>query len=69
MSSGKDYSEQTAEVIDHEIKAILDSQYEVAKEILTKRGRTLDEGAALVLEEESIQGDRLKELMEAHEET
>jgi len=63
MSSGKDYSEQTAEVIDREIKAILDSQYEVAKEILTKRGRTLDEGAALVLKEESIQGDRLKELL------
>ena len=63
MSSGKDYSEQTAQVIDREIKAILDSQYEVAKEILTKRGRILDEGAALVLKEESIQGDRLKELL------
>ncbi len=63
LPSAKDYSEQTAEVIDREIKAILDSQYEVAKEILTKNKKVLDEGAALVLKEENIAGDRLKKLL------
>ena len=65
LPSPKDYSEQTAQVIDREMKAILDSQYKVAKEILTKERTVLDDGAALVLREESIEGDRLKELLEA----
>jgi len=58
-----DYSEQTAQVIDTEIKAILDSQYEVAKGILTKHKKALDQGAALVLKEETIDGERLKQLL------
>jgi cell division protease FtsH len=61
--SGKDYSEDTAEVIDREIKAILDGQYQVAKNILTKNKQALDKGAALVLKEETIEGDRLKRLL------
>ncbi|MBE9580072.1 MAG: ATP-dependent zinc metalloprotease FtsH, partial [Proteobacteria bacterium] len=65
IPSAKEYSEQTAEVIDREIKAILDSQYEVAKEILTKHRKVLDAGAALVLKEENIEGDRLKKLLES----
>lgn len=63
--SGKDYSEQTAQVIDSEVKEILDSQYEVAKEILTKHKKALDEGAALVLKKETIEGNQLKEILEA----
>jgi len=65
MPSEKDYSEQTAQVIDGEIKAILDGQYEVAKGILTKHKKVLDEGAALVLKEENIEGAKLKVLLEA----
>ena len=65
LPSEKDYSEQTAQVIDHEIKEILDSQFEVAREILTKQKRALDKGAALVLKEENIEGERLKKLLGA----
>jgi len=68
IPSAKDYSEETAQVIDHEIKSILDSQYEVAKGILTKHKKILDEGAALVLKEENIEGDQLKKLFEADHE-
>jgi len=64
LPPAKDYSEETAEVIDHEVKAILDAQYAVAKEILTKHHKVMDEGAALVLKEESIEGDRLKALLD-----
>jgi cell division protease FtsH len=67
LPSPKDYSEQTAQVIDQEIKAILDSQFEVAKQVLTKRKNVLDKGAALVLKEEKIEGDRLKKLLGADE--
>ncbi|NVM21251.1 MAG: ATP-dependent metallopeptidase FtsH/Yme1/Tma family protein [Desulfobacterales bacterium] len=61
----KDYSEQTAQVIDREVKTILDSQYEVAMGILTGHRKVLDEGAALVLKKETIEGDRLKKLLDA----
>jgi len=67
LPAAKDYSEETAEVIDREIKAILDARYVVAKEILTKHHKILNEGAALVLKEESIEGDRLKALLDARE--
>jgi cell division protease FtsH len=63
--SANDYSEDTAQIIDREIKEILDSQYEVAKGILIKHKKTLDKGAALVLKEENIEGDRLRKLLEA----
>jgi cell division protease FtsH len=65
----KDYSEKTAQVIDVEIKAIIDSQYRIAKEILTKNRNILDEGAVLVLKEENIEGDRLKKLLENNQKT
>ncbi len=69
MTSTKDYSEQTAQVIDGEIKGILDAQYKVAKEILREHKKVLDKGAALVLKEENIEGDRLKSLLEADQKT
>jgi cell division protease FtsH len=65
LPTAKDYSEQTAQVIDREIKTILDAQYEVAKHLLTARKKILDKGASLVLKEESIEGDRLKQLLKA----
>jgi cell division protease FtsH len=65
LPSEKDYSEQTAQVIDHEIKEILDSQFEVAREILTKHKQVLEKGATLVLKEENIEGERLKKLLGA----
>ena len=65
MPSTKEYSERTAQVIDSEMKEILDSQYEVAKKILMGHKKVLDEGAALVLKEETVEGDKLKGLLEA----
>jgi cell division protease FtsH len=65
LPTAKDYSEQTAQVIDREIKTILDAQYEIAKHLLTTHKKILGKGASLVLKEESIEGDRLKQLLEA----
>ena len=65
LPAAKDYSEQTAQVIDKEIKTILDSQYEVAKGILTKHKKVLKKGATLVLKEENIEGARLEKLLSA----
>lgn len=65
MTPSKDYSEKTAELIDHEIKTIIDQQYQIAKGILTRHEKVLNEGAVLVLKEENIEGDRLKKLLES----
>ena len=61
--TGKDYSEQTAKTIDEEVKKIIDTQFEVAKEILTKYKKIMAQGATLLLKEENIEGARLKEML------
>lgn len=65
FSRKRDYSEDTAEAIDREVKAILDAQYQVAKDILTRRKDVLEKGAALVLKEEHIEGRQLKAILDA----
>ena len=63
LPTGNDYSEQTAKTIDEEVKKIIDAQFEVAKEILTKYKKIMDQGATLLLKEENIEGARLKEML------
>jgi len=63
LPTGKDYSEQTAKTIDEEVKKIIDAQFEAAKGILTKHKKILDQGAALLLKEENIDGYKLKEML------
>ena len=50
----KNYSEKTAADIDEEIKQIVSTQYENAKELLTKYNRELAAVANLLLEKETI---------------
>jgi cell division protease FtsH len=61
---GGDYSEATAELIDREIKAIIDGQYAKAKEILAEKRSVLEKGAALLLQKEKIEGTELLALMD-----
>jgi len=63
LPTGNDYSEQTAKTIDEEVKKIIDAQFEVAKEILTKYKKIMGQGATLLLKEENIEGARLKEIL------
>jgi len=64
MPSGGEYSEATAEIIDKEIKAIVSEQYERALEILRGKRSVLDQGAAVLLEKEKIDGEHLRALMD-----
>jgi cell division protease FtsH len=63
MPSGGEYSEATAEIIDKEIKEIVSEEYERALEILRGKRGVLDQGAALLLEKEKIDGEQLKALL------
>jgi cell division protease FtsH len=63
LPTGKDYSEQTAKTIDEEVKKIIDAQFVVAKDILLKHKKIMDQGATLLLKEENIEGSKLKEML------
>jgi cell division protease FtsH len=54
-----DYSEATAELIDHEVKEIIDAQYAIAQEILKEHKQLLKKSVTVLLETETIEGDEL----------
>jgi ATP-dependent metalloprotease FtsH len=58
----KPYSEKTAEIIDIEVKAILDNAYTRAVEILTENREKLDQLASLLLEKEVIFREDLEKI-------
>ncbi len=62
-SDNKDYSEDTATLIDNEIKALIDMAYDNSMKILTKNRKKLDEIAKLLLEKETIGRDEFLALL------
>ncbi|MFZ7112474.1 MAG: ATP-dependent zinc metalloprotease FtsH [Desulfatiglandales bacterium] len=60
----KEYSEETAQLIDQEIKAIISQQYEKALEIIEKERPVLEKAVSLLLQKEKIEGSELKAIME-----
>lgn len=59
---GGHYSEQTANAIDNEVRAIIDTQYGVAVNILKSRRNLLETWAEKLLTDEVIEGETLSEL-------
>ena len=64
-----EYSEATAELIDHEVREIINQQFRTAKEILEKKQALLEKTTKLLLEKETIEGDLLKSLMSENQPT
>ena len=64
MEGAGDYSEATAELIDTEVRDIVNQQYAIALDILEQKRGVLDKGAGLLLEKEKIEGTELKVLMD-----
>jgi cell division protease FtsH len=64
IPEGGDYSEATAEIIDREIRVIIDGEYGKAKSILSGKKDVLEKGATLLLQKEKIEGTELMALME-----
>jgi cell division protease FtsH len=64
MEGSGEYSDSTAELIDHEVRNIINEQYEKALEILKGQKDVLTKGAQILLEKEKIEGGELKALME-----
>jgi cell division protease FtsH len=64
LEGAVDYSEATAEMIDHEVREIIQEQYSKALEILGGKRDILGKGAQVLLEKEKIEGKELKALMD-----
>ena len=58
----KDYSEETAGIIDEEVKRIIDKAYNRAREILTEHVDKLHKVAGVLLEKEKIEGEEFDQI-------
>ena len=63
MARSKDYSEQTAEDIDAEVKRIIDNAFRVAKEIIDGNRDKLGLIANALLEYETLEGAQVEEIV------
>ena len=62
LAQSKEYSEETAAIIDEEIKRIIDSAYDRAIEILRSNIEKLHQVAKVLLEKEKIDGEEFEEI-------
>ena len=63
ISTHKTLSEQTASLIDVEVKKIIDEAYEKAMKILSDNKEKLEKTANILLEEEKIESEEFEEIM------
>ncbi|WP_040494509.1 ATP-dependent zinc metalloprotease FtsH [Ilumatobacter nonamiensis] len=64
MSSGREYSDDTARLLDEEISKLLTDQEQRAKEVITRHRRGLELIAEALLEEETIDGPTVARLIQ-----
>ena len=64
MTGGREYSDDTARMMDEEINSILTAQEQRAVELLTKHRRGLDLVATALLDKETIDGSEVAELVQ-----
>ncbi len=67
IAQHKDYSEKTAEEIDHEVKNIITERYRYAKDLLAANKATLFKVAELLLDRETIDAADLDAVIEGKE--
>lgn len=63
LTTERNYSEDTARLIDEEVKKLIDSAYETAHKILTERRTKLDEIAGVLIEKETIEREEFERLV------
>jgi len=63
---GRDYSDRTAEIIDAEIKRIMDEAYQEVKDLLEKHRKQIEALTDALLKYETLDGDEAKLVIEGH---
>lgn len=62
FAQSKEYSEETAAIVDEEVKSIVDFAYKKAEEILREHVDKLHRVAGVLLEKEKIDGEEFDEI-------
>ncbi|MFY9461842.1 MAG: cell division protein FtsH, partial [Candidatus Sungiibacteriota bacterium] len=65
LGTGKNYSEETARLIDAEVRRLISSALKRAREVLTKHRLKLEKLAKRLIEKESIEREEFRALMAA----
>ena len=63
LSQEREYSEDTARIIDGETRAIIDRIYDRVRDLITARKAVLMSAAVELKRTETIEGDRLRQLL------
>jgi cell division protease FtsH len=63
LGQEREYSEATARVIDHETRAIIDRIYDRVRDLVTAKKKVLMDAAAELKMRETLEGDRLRQLL------
>ncbi len=63
LGEERNYSEKTADLIDEEVKRIIEESYERAKQVITNQKDTVLEIASALIEKETLQQDELKKYL------
>ncbi|QQG45752.1 MAG: ATP-dependent zinc metalloprotease FtsH [Candidatus Sungiibacteriota bacterium] len=63
LTTEKNYSEETAQLIDREVKKLMDGAFDSAGKILTSRRDKLDEIAKVLMEKETIEREEFEQLI------
>jgi cell division protease FtsH len=66
MEPPMEYSQATAELIDKEIKKIIDQQYDRTLNILRRNRKVLDQASEILLAREKMDGEELKAIMKKY---
>ena len=64
ITEQRDYSDSVAEVIDSEVRSLLDGAYQTSKRLLTANLSMLTKLAKYLLDNETVEGDTLNELFD-----
>ncbi len=64
VRSARERSEYTSQIIDQEVKVIIDLGYNTAKSILTKHLKQLHLLANSLIEHETLSGEQIKDLLD-----
>ncbi|MEA5462745.1 ATP-dependent zinc metalloprotease FtsH3 [Leptothoe sp. PORK10 BA2] len=63
IASERDFSEETAAVIDAEVRSLVDVAYDRAKQVLVENRNVLDQLAAMLVDKETVDSDELQRLL------
>ena len=63
ITAERDFSEETAAIIDSEVRTLVDQAYDRAKQVLVENRAILDKLAGMLVEKETVDSEELQELL------